>query len=172
MTAPYTSGTRIEDVAVFPHELDACGQPGIAVIAGVGEIVRCDSLADGRFNILVEGKARARLEELPFRRPYRRARITLLGTTSSPVEPALTRALSQTATRVAGEIRQCHPAFKFCLPETDDAGVLADACAHYLVLDGAERQRLLEMLDPADRVGACLEALVTQSALLGGETMH
>jgi hypothetical protein len=74
---------------------------------------------------------------------------------------------------VAASIRACHPGFQFRLPEGGSAGALADACAHYLVLDGTERQKLLEELDPAQRATSCLAALMVQKTLLGAcETMH
>ena len=47
--------------------------PPIHPIAGVGEVVEATPLPDGRFNILLAGRYRARLEELPFQPPYRRA---------------------------------------------------------------------------------------------------
>ena len=43
-------------------------------VATVGRIVAHQRLPDGRFNILVEGVLRARLDELPFVPPCRRAR--------------------------------------------------------------------------------------------------
>jgi ATP-dependent Lon protease len=175
MTRDVLASSRRICIAQIPedHDLDDFGQPSIASVAGVGEIVKCDALADGRFNILVEGKARARVEELPFKRPYRRARLTVLGQGGPEPEQSLVRALTSLATRVAGAVRQCHPSFQFCLPKGDDGGALADACAHYLVLDGTERQRLLETLDATERVKACVEALLRQQTLLGStETMH
>jgi Lon protease-like protein len=176
MTRDVLGSTKRICVAQIPedHDLDEFGQPQVALVAGIGEVVKCDPLPDGRFNILVEGKARARLEELPFRRPYRRAQLTVLGQAESKLDPALVRALISTATRVAGAVRECHPAFQFCLPKTTDPGKLTDACAHYLVLDGNERQKLLETLNVAERLERCLEALVTQETLFGGscDTMH
>jgi Lon protease-like protein len=174
MTRDVLASTRRLCIVQIPedHTIDEYGQPEIAAIAGVGEVVKCDALPDGRFNVLVEGKARARLSELPFRRPYRKAKLTILEPAGSG-DPALVRALVSTATRLSGLVRQCHPAFRFCLPQTEDAGLLVDACAHYLVLDGAERQKLLETLDVGTRLERCLEYLVSQQTLLGGqETMH
>jgi Lon protease-like protein len=176
MVRDVVASTRRICIAQIPedHDIDAHGQPEIAQVAGVGEIVKCDALADGRFNILVEGKARAHLTELPFRRPYRRADLKILEPTGVVPDPALLRALVATASKLAGLVRKCHPGFQFCLPKSSDPGALADACAHYLVLDGSERQKLLEMLDVDQRVHSCLTALVTQQTLLGGspETMH
>ncbi|HEX7670042.1 MAG TPA: LON peptidase substrate-binding domain-containing protein [Polyangiaceae bacterium] len=176
MTRDVVASTRQICIAQIPedHDIDAHGQPDIVRVAGIGEISKCDALPDGRFNILVEGKARVLLRELPFKRPYRRADVTILEPSGASPDPALLRALVSTASKLAGFVRKCHPGFKFCLPQSSDAGSLVDACAHYLVLDGTERQRLLEMLDVEERVHACLAALVTQQTLLGGgtETMH
>jgi Lon protease-like protein len=176
MTRDVVASTRRVCIVQIPedHALDDYGQPEIAGVAGIGEVVKCDALPDGRFNVLVQGKARARLDELPFRRPYRKAQLTILPCEGKAPDPALVRALVSTATRVAGIVRQCHPAFRFCLPEGDDASQLTDACAHYLVLDGSERQRLLETLDVGERLERCLEFLVAQQTMLGGcgETMH
>jgi ATP-dependent Lon protease len=176
MTRDVIATTRRICIAQIPedHGLDDHGQPEIVGIAGIGEIVKCDALPDGRFNILVEGKARASLSERPFKRPYRRADAKILGGSGAAPDPALVRALVATASRLAGLVRKCHPGFQFCLPESRDAESVVDACAHYLVLDGAERQKLLEQLDVETRVQKCLEALVTQQTLLGSgpETMH
>ena len=176
MTRDLVASTRRICIAQIPedHDIDAQGQPGIARVAGIGEIVKCDALPDGRFNILVEGKARVQLAELPFRRPYRRADLTILQPSGSCPDAALVRALVSTASKLAGLVRKCHPGFQFCLPRSEDPGAVADACAHYLVLDGNQRQKLLEMLDVEERVHSCLATLVTQQTLLGGgpETMH
>ena len=175
MTRDVMASTRQLCVVQIPedHDVGEHGQPQIARVAGLGEIARCDALPDGRFNILVEGKARVRLEELPFRRPYRRARVTVLGSNGRAADSALVRALSTVAGRVAQHVRECHPAFRFSLPCTDDAGVLCDVCAHYLVLDGTERQELLETLDVGERISRCLSALCAQESLFGpGDAVH
>jgi ATP-dependent Lon protease len=175
MTRDVLGTTRKLCVAQIPedHRIDANGQPEVARVAGVGEIVKCDALPDGRFNILIEGKARARISELPFRRPYRRAKLEILEPCNDCGDEALLRALVATATTVAGAVRQCHPAFQFKLPDTKDAAAVVDACAHYLVMDGSERQKLLETLNVDERIHKCLEALVAQQALFGCiETLH
>jgi len=50
------------------------GPPPVLSVAGMGEIARHDKLPDGRFNLIVYGLWRARVEELPSDRPYRRVR--------------------------------------------------------------------------------------------------
>src|SRR5688500_2135813 len=43
------------------HEFD--GPPGVAPIAGVGEIVLAQTLPDGRYNLVLRGRARVRIEQ-------------------------------------------------------------------------------------------------------------
>lgn len=149
------------------HVCSEYRKPRIARVAGIGEIAKWDALPDGRFNIIVTGMARVELEELPFRHPYRRAQARIIGSTGASVDPALVRALSAMASRVAHAVRECHPGFRFTLPSAAEPGALADACSHYLVLDGTARQDLLETLDVGKRVERCLSALTTQLAEFG-----
>jgi Lon protease-like protein len=176
MTRDVLQQNRLLVVAQIPedHGTDALGQPEFSATAGIGEIVRHDALPDGRFNILVRGLARVRLEELALERSYRRAKATVIATQSSPVDGAALRALTTTARQFAARVRECHPTFDFALPENRSAGEIADTCAHYLVLDGTDRQRLLETLDDAERVERCLEALMRQQADMdpGGGIMN
>lgn len=176
MTRDALATNRLLVVAQIPedHGTDALGQPAFSPIAGLGEIVRQDALPDGRFNILVAGRARVKLEELPLERAYRRARATVLRTHCSGEPSAEVRALTATAERFAARVRQCHPTFDFSLPEAQSPGEIADTCAHYLVLDGSDRQELLETLDDGLRVEKCLETLMRQQCEMeaGSETLH
>src|SRR5262245_36680287 len=53
-------------------EADYDGPPPVQRIAGVGEVVMAHELPDGRFNLVVRGKARIRIEsELATDEPYR-----------------------------------------------------------------------------------------------------
>lgn len=164
MTRDLLATTRLLAVTQIPehHGVDAFGQPEIAEICGVGEIVRHDVLPDGRFNILVQGLSRVRLEELPLERPYRRARLTVLGTRAGTLQGSDVRALTSAASSFAAQVRKSHPEFSFEIPADLTAGELSDLCAHYLVLDGGERQHLLETLDDGERVRRVLEALLEQ----------
>src|SRR6185369_9454721 len=67
--------------------IDEHGHPAIALVAGVGLIIESQELPDGRFNILLEGRARVHLTELPFVPPYRRARGELLEDTHVDIGP-------------------------------------------------------------------------------------
>ncbi len=139
----------------------------IASVAGVGIIVHHEELLDGRSNIVLEGVARVRLDELPFCPPYRRARATLLHAVRTPVRAEDHTALVAAATDIVREVRRRDPEFVFDLPTERAAGVLADVCAAHLIVDADVRQRLLEELDDAARVRAVIEELAVQRLTLG-----
>jgi len=149
-------------------ERDAHRHPHIEPVAGVGLIIDHAELADGRYNILLRGRARVRLEELPFVPPYRRARATLLH--SAPGEPPARdmAALLASAAAFAADIRPRDSEFDFRIPPHTPAAAACDLAAHHLVLDARERQSILETLDVAVRVRRTTESLALQHAALQG----
>lgn len=128
------------------EELDRA--PPIAPLCGVGRIVHHEALADGRSNIVLQGCARARLEELPFVAPYRRARARLVADVLTPVAAVDRAALLATAVQVAAAARLGD----FELPSALDPGAMADLCAHRLLAQPPMRQRILEVIDVRERV--------------------
>jgi Lon protease-like protein len=147
----------------------AHGQPAIARIAGVGEIVQHQALSDGRYNILLSGMARVELDELPFVGPFRRARARVLPSDEGNVTPGDFAALVYSATRFAAQLRQRDTDFEFRLPSLDDRARTVDACAHQLIIESEERQQILEALDVGDRARRCIEVLAIQAAMLQAE---
>jgi ATP-dependent Lon protease len=147
-------------------ERDAHDQPAIEAIAGVGLIVNHVKLADGRYDILVHGRARVRLEELPFVPPYRRARATVLRPGAGEPSPHDVVALLSSAAAFATDMRKRDPTFEFALPPHSQPAAAADLAAHHLVVDARERQSLLETLDVAERVHKTTHALALQHAAL------
>ena len=127
------------------YEATYAGKPAVHLVAGLGEIVSCERLATGRYNILLRGEARIRLEqELPSDTLYRVVRAHRL----PDVE--------------AGDAA---PA----LAEGQGAGVVADRVAAAVLPDADLRQSLLETPEVAarvTRVADAVEALVRE--LKGG----
>jgi ATP-dependent Lon protease len=146
---------------------DAAGQPPMARIAGLGSIVERHTLPDGRSNVVLLGRGRVRIEELPFVAPYRRARATVLREDTSGVTQADRLSLVHAATAFVGEIQRRDPKFAFHLPPQAEPGTMADLCAHHLILDPLRRQAILEELRVAERVRLVLAELMTQQATLG-----
>jgi ATP-dependent Lon protease len=142
------------------------GNPPIAELAGVGTIVEHMELPGGRFNIVLLGRARVRLQELRFRAPYRRALATLVessGPSASAVDMA---ALHAAVSSFVTLVRDRDPGFKLRLPKDSSPSGIADVCAAHLVLDARERQRLLETLGERQRVRRLTEILTIQRAAL------
>lgn len=149
------------------EKLDGHGHPQIAAVAGAGVIVDHVELPSGRFNILVRGRARVSLAELPFGEgPYRRAQATVLTPPAGEVEPSDLSALVSAATAFASRVRERDPSFEFTLPRDAPAGAVADLCAHHLVLDARERQAALETLAVGPRVRHVAEVLALQRLAL------
>ncbi len=138
----------------------------IAPVAGAGIVVRYEPMSDGRSNILLHGRARVLLEELPFEPPYRRARARILNEKSSSVADVQRAALLSAASAFVSEARRHDATVDFELPEGADASATADLCAHHLLIDAPARQRVLEELDVGARVLLVTGELAAQTARL------
>jgi ATP-dependent Lon protease len=150
--------------------IDPNGHPAISVVAGVGVIVESQQLPDGRYNILLEGRARAHLTELPFVPPYRRARGELLEDRHVEVPSVDHASLVAIANAFTAFVQARDPNFHFTLPPSLPAGKIADLCAHHLILDAKERQKILENLDPSARVRTVADLLAMQLAVFKRES--
>lgn len=154
---------------VVPGE-DEHGRPRIAPIAGGGIVVEHQTLADGRSNIVLLGKARLRLEELApdDSRPYRVARATILEDLTTSIAEHDRTALVAVATMFAAEVKKHDPHFSFKMPAALDAAQVADLCAYHLLVDAGARQAVLDELDPRARVKMVLSQLALQHGAMMG----
>lgn len=146
------------------------GLPKIRPIAGGGMVLQRQVLADGRSNILVRGEARLFLEELPFEAPYRRAKATVLFDQECTVRPSDGIALSILAKEFLQLVRHENDAFAPPIDLSSRASVLADQVAQYLLVDAVCRQRVLEELNPKERVSIVTQALSEQLLWLSRKT--
>lgn len=145
------------------------GHPAIANVAGAGAIVEAQEMPDGRFNILLEGRARVHLTELPFLPPYRRARGELLEDRPGEISDIDQHSLIAVANAFTAFVQARDPSFHFSLPQSLPSPRIADLCAHHLILDAKERQKILETIDPVERVRMVSESLALQLAMLKRE---
>jgi len=163
---------RLAVVKLKPgFEAAYAGKPEVHAVAGLGEIVSCERLATGRYNILLRGESRVRLErELPSDTLYRLVRARRLADTEpgGDVAPALARIRASCKTLLQALTRPAD-LLDTALAEGQAAGVIADRVAAAVLPDAATRQRLLETVDVSARVTTvadALEALVKE--LKGG----
>jgi len=159
---------RMAVVGLKPGFEDAYeGKPPVFQVAGIGRILRWDRLANGRYNILLKGEARVRIDrEMPSDTLYRVVAATPLEETGGE-----SAGVAELVARVTG---RCLGILKAVKRPTDEmeaalrdvaAGTLCDQVASAVVPDASVRQRLLEELDIEKRLGmlaAALDDLYTQ----------
>src|SRR5690606_38383180 len=149
----------------------ASGEPSpeVCAISGLGTIIANQETDDGRYYLLLRGIGRVRIEEeLPLSRPYRRVRATLLDDNSTLRPESVSGADQQLVALVdrlsvalqgAGELSNL-------VREIELPGRRADAVSAALISEPDERQRLLEMLDPADRLDRVIELIARATSKL------
>jgi len=142
------------------------GKPAVHAVAGAGEIVSWERLATGRYNILVKGEWRVRIEsERPSDTLYR------IVTAQRLDDVAPTTDASAALARIRDACGRLLRALDRPPDLLDTAlagqlpGVIADRIAAAVVPDADLRQELLETFDVTrrlDRLGQVLEQLVNQ----------
>jgi Lon protease-like protein len=130
--------------------------PRVAAVASVGELVLAQELPDGRFNLVVRGRARIGIdEELPSEEPYRL--VTAHEIPDDPPEASPDLAEADTALRalvtgLAESIPDGGELLKHVAAAQDSSAALANVMAASLVADPKARQRLLETTDIYQRL--------------------
>jgi uncharacterized protein len=141
-------------------ERDYFGEPPIFPVSGLGRMLNCQPVRDGRFNILVEGLARVSFSEIESDKMYRQGEIQTL-TEIPPHDSKLEHDLRQ----------QIHTAFALqsddnVMPDpARDLGYLADVLLITLGADMEEKQRIFSILDVAERAQAVLKLVADAQAL-------
>jgi Lon protease-like protein len=142
-----------------------------AVPYEVGTLAQLDDieeLPDGRYDLKVVGASRFRIDALSRGRPYLVGVVHYLQDRPAPVDvterlaTAVTASFRGYATQLQG-IGQQDP-IDLQLPS--DPELLSYLVAAALQVETAQRQRLLEIDDTAERLSACLRLLRREAALL------
>jgi len=153
------------------YEARYAGKPAVHAIAGAGEIVSWERLATGRYNILLKGEGRVRLErELPSDTLYRLWEVRRLEDVAPVADVTATLARIRAAcARLLKALDRPADLLDTALADGQPPGVVADRIAAAVLPDAVVRQALLEELAVAARVarlGTALDALVDE--LKGG----
>ncbi len=162
---------RLAVVGLRPgYEATYDAKPEVYAVAGAGEIVRWERLATGRFNVLVRGDCRVRIEtELPTDTLYRVVRARVLEDAVPQGDGG--RLASQTDRVKAACLRlleahgQSSREVERALRAATVPGVVTDRIASVVIPDPLLRQDLLETLDVGrrlDRLAAALDDLLRQ----------
>jgi Lon protease-like protein len=159
---------RLAIVKLMPgFEPTYAGKPAVHAVAGAGEIVSWERLATGRYNILVKGEWRVRIEgERPSDTLYRIVSARKLEEIAPTTDVSAALARIRTACgRLLQALDRPPDLLDTALAEGQAPGVIADRIAAAVVPDPAVRQELLETLDVTrrlERLGAALDQLVNE----------
>jgi uncharacterized protein len=140
------------------HEVAGASPPRFAPILGVGEVVMAQELPDGRFNLVLRGRARVRVDhELITDEPYR-----LVKATEVPDDPPrrpeelgdAEASLRSLITGLADALPEGGELLKQVIAAQSTAAELVNVVAAALVADSVMRQRLLETTEILARIEA------------------
>ena len=154
------------------HEYD--GLPEVAPIAGVGEIVLAQALPDGRYNLVLRGRARVHIDrELSDDGPYR-----MIQATEIPDDPPrsvidlLDAEVSLRALTVglADALPEGGDLLKQVVAAQATPAALVDVVASTLIADPLVRQRLLEMTDVSRRISLVSSEIAEMTSRLSSPT--
>jgi uncharacterized protein len=150
------------------HEYD--GPPEVAPIAGVGEIVLAQALPDGRFNLVLRGRARVHIDrELPGDGPYR-----MIQATEIPDDPPRSMidlldaevSLRAMTVGLADALPEGGDLLKQVVAAQSTPAALVDVVASTLIADPVVRQRLLETTDVSRRINLVSSEIAEMTARL------
>lgn len=156
---------RILLVAQKTPDTDDPGAADLHQVGTLAQVLQLLKLPDGTIKVLVEGLSRARVEHVRAHEGalFAEAHPIESGTTREPRElEAIVRALMSLFEQYIKSSRKLPPELLQTLAGIDDPDRLADTIAAHLSVRLADKQKLLELKDTADR----LELLV---GLVDGE---
>jgi hypothetical protein len=148
----------------FEEEYD--GRPPVFDVGCAGVITHHERLADGRFNIVLQGTERFRIRDEDHSRPYRIGHVESLADAagSSPLE---VRSIRQRLESLVAVMIEKHRGELSIPPSMPDVDVI-HALAQYLELAPLEKQALLEMDGLVHRAAALADLLEMHSLAPGG----
>lgn len=162
-------GHRCLAIAQIMPGHDSTGEPNIANIAGLGTIEKRHLLPDGRSHVVLVGRARVKLDELPFLPPFRRGRARIVADIEeTPIEPHEELTLVAAIQGFVQALRKEGATVTFERAGDMPVTELAHHAAQHLLFDGRVKQELLEMRNPKERIMRIAGELMAQRALLGG----
>jgi Lon protease-like protein len=150
------------------YEANYEGRPPVDEVVGVGKIVRCERLPTGRFNLLLQGECRARIErEIPADTLYRLVHATVLADVGAdrPGVSALTQGVKERCLQILEAVGRTRREMSESLDAVRSPGELCDQVASAVLPTPSVRQELLEELDVErrlERLTVALDRLLRQ----------
>ena len=154
-----------------PDDADTQERPPVQRVAGVGEVVMAHELPDGRFNLVVRGRARVELQrELITDEPYRLivAKVRPDRPVANPGELSdADQSLRALVGRLAESIPDGGELLRQVVVSQETPSELVDVLAAALIVDPALRQRLLETRDVMKRIERVSAEVVAMTSRIG-----
>jgi Lon protease-like protein len=155
-----------------PADAPRTDRPPVRPIMGVGEVVMAHELPDGRFNLVVRGRARIELQrELQSDEPYRmivgQVRADLPVKNPGELVDA-DQSLRALVGRLADNIPDGGELLRQVVASQATPHELTDVLAAALVVDTHKRQRLLESRDLMKRIERVTAEVVAMTGRVGG----
>lgn len=150
------------------------GKPAVHPVSGVGRIVQWERLASGRYNLLLRGEGRVRIDrELPTDTLYRMVAATPLSETGAEgaAVSALTGRVKARCQQILSAVGRSGEDLQNMMEGLDHPAELCDQVASALIPTPTTRQALLEELDVErrlERLAAALDDLLSQLTGEGG----
>jgi Lon protease-like protein len=173
MVADALSSDRLIAMALLRDgwEGDYEGRPPVFSVGCTGLIAHCESLADGRYNIVLRGMDRIRIVAEDHGRAYRRGRTEAVPQPELTADDRLTlqrqRAALEALIAHSGPGGGIDPRTAAALSDED----LINALAQYLDLEPIEKQALLEQPSTPARGDALIELLEMKAWLARNPAM-
>ncbi len=126
----------------------------IYTVGTLGTVIQLLRLPDGTVKVLVEGKSRARIRSFQSNSPYFSVRVESLpdAEVSSPESEGLVRTVHATFEAYSKLNKKAPAELLSTISAIDEPGKLADSIVVHLNLKVEERQGLLEMMEPVERL--------------------
>ena len=161
------AGERIIGMVLLKpgYEAEYEGTPPIYPVGCAGSITHVERLPDGRFNLVLKGTGKFRIErEEPVSDKvlFREAHVTAI---DEELSAADRDTLQQQRSVLESKLQPLFSAAKAAsrLPEIMSDEDLVNALSQYLALEPVEKQALLELAGPVARARALLELLEMKS---------
>ena len=136
----------------------------------VAMIMRMRKLPDGRIKILIQGLAKARIKEFVATEPFYQVRAEKVESQQVAANPstieALARTVKENLEKVISLGKVLSPDILMVLEDIQDPGRLADLVSSNLNLKVSDAQKVLEILDPVERLGHINQILVNELEIL------
>jgi Lon protease-like protein len=177
MIADALSGDRIIGMVLLQpgYESNYEGRPPVYKVGCAGVITHAEPLSDGRYNIVLRGLEKFRVNGEERSKRYRLAHIEALPEQTSETDrEAIRRHRQKLETLLAAAIERAGSDPKFPPAVADED--LVNALAQYLQLEPLERQALLERNGCLDRCRGLIELLEMKTIARGttwkGRSVH